>query len=227
MRLLFLPALLCLVLLAGPSAFAQEENRDVRRYMVDEGLRLARTAFLTAEHAFTLALVSKSGRGGSTQKSYAQAAEEFVPLRPGNCLVVAKGSLIGGNIWLMLNNAAVDEIDATDRTLRVVADHYSAATGDGEERPHLRRNRYKDLVFKLNPTLGPDNDPSMRVVFRSNVQSSVAVRLSIDAPGAPDLDERVAGSYLLIFDRSVLEDGYFPECRRRRLGLFSRLSTAG
>jgi hypothetical protein len=213
-RSILLPVLF--LLMAGSSgAHAQTEQPEGSSFWVEPRQSLKRAEFLDVDRAFWLALVLKAGQGGPSQKRNAQLAEEFAPLQPGNCKVVDPRAFSGNNLWLMLNNAPIDDARPSEKVLKVHAEHFSRSPGEAAQRALLRRNTYDDIAFTVNSALDAEVDPASRVVFYSNARASAAIRLSIEAVGDSDIDDNVAGHYLLVLDPSLLADGYFPECRRR------------
>jgi hypothetical protein len=212
-----LPAIvfIAVVTVLASQALAQQKEVEIRSFWFDARQAMARAQFLDVDNAFSLALVLERGTEGNTQKYRAQTAERLVPLQPGNCRIVEGKAKMGDNIWLMLNNTPIDPADMTEKVLRIHIDHYSSDPGEADNRLLARSQQYEDIRFKLNANIGKD-DAVARVVFSSFVRSSVAIRLNVAAINDPAFDERVAGSYLLILDPGILEDGYFPQCRRRR-----------
>lgn len=197
----------------------QVNAQDVDSFWVDARPALKRSDFLSVDNAYWLALVLDRGSGGKTQKHRAQLAERFAPMQPGYCRVVADSEKIGDSVWLMLNNAPIDDNEESEKVLKVKVDHYSLDRAENGRRALVRSLQYEDIKFKVNSNIAVTDDAVSRVVFSSYIRSSAAIRLTVSPIGDLSFDERLAGSYLLIFDRAVLDDGYFPECRRRRADL--------
>lgn len=212
--------------LISPLPVAAQQTTSGNTFQIETRSKVSRKTFVAPEYALWLALIVKYGQGAGSQRSYAQRAQEFSPMQPGNCLVVADSALYGGTLWLMLNNGAVND-DTGEHKLKIRADHYTVDKPHARDRVLLRSTEYEDITYAVNPQIEVDDDPAVRVVFSSNVSASAAVRFTIAANGSRDFNERAAGSYLLILDRDILDDGYFPECRRRRAKLPWPLSFLG
>jgi hypothetical protein len=210
-----LPVLALAATIVAPAVPSMAQDAEVDSFWIETRPPLKRTDFLSVDNAYWLALVLDRGLGGKTQKHRAQLAGRFAPLQPGNCRVVQATETMGDSVWLMLNNAPVDD-ETAEKVLRVRVDHYSLDPGENGRRALVRSQKYEDIKFKVNANIGVEDDAVARVVFGSYIRSSAAIRLTVDAIGDQFFDERVAGSYLLILDHAVLDDGYFPECRRRK-----------
>ncbi|MBO9192684.1 hypothetical protein J5277_01055 [Rhizobium sp. 16-449-1b] len=211
------------IALSIPTAVAAQDAEEQlpRSFLVETRAKLDRKTFLTPENAFSLAVVVGAGEGKNTQKSYAQNAKRLAPLNRNNCMFVEARSIIGGNVWFMINNAAIDDADASSRDLKVKVYSYAVADSEGTKRSLLRATEFPDVKFVTNPSIEKDEDPSVRVVFKANASALQAMRVVIKENGNPDFDDRLAGSYLLIFNSDVLDDGVFPECKRKRIGVLS------